>query len=100
VSKYYEMAVATHLENRYTKQQLRAYGIHTNSWDIECVCNHVAFSNSLIKERNTISKNARMRTDAKVQGKTNILAHTNKVSYTKPLPKLPRYRVFCFLLYR
>jgi len=30
------MAVATHLENRYIKRLLRAYGIHTKSWDIEC----------------------------------------------------------------
>jgi len=60
------MAVATHLANRYTKRLLRAYGIHTKSWDKEWVCNHVELSNSTIKKGNIISKNARMRTDAKV----------------------------------
>jgi hypothetical protein len=59
------MAVATHLENCYTKRLLRAYGIHTKAWDIEWVCNHVEFSNSITKKE-TFKKNARMRTDAKV----------------------------------
>jgi hypothetical protein len=41
-----------------------------------------------------------MRTDAKVQGKTNILAHKNKVSYTNPLlnPLNAELNPICHLL--